>query len=70
MKMMSVRSNEISAIGYSDEEKAIYVTDQYHQTHVFENRSKEEFDHFRNSKQVDYFYVHILQRYQQKVVTY
>jgi hypothetical protein len=62
MIMISVKSNEIMEIGYSNEEKAIYVTDKLSQTHVFVNRTKEDFDQFKNSKQQDYFYLHVLQK--------
>jgi hypothetical protein len=70
MKMIPITSNEINAIGYSTEEKAIYVTDKLHQTHVFVNRTREDFEQFKNSKQQDYFYLHILQRLQHKVLTH
>jgi hypothetical protein len=70
MKMISVISNEIMAIGYSNEEKSIYVTDKLHQTHVFANRTQEDFDQFKNSKQQDYFFLHILQKLPHKTLTH
>jgi hypothetical protein len=70
MIMISVKSNEIMAIGYCDEEKAIYVTDKLSRTHVFVNRTKEDFDHFKNSKQQDYFYLHVLQKHQHRTIAY
>ncbi|MEX2461824.1 MAG: hypothetical protein WD469_11120 [Paenibacillaceae bacterium] len=70
MKMISVISNEITAIGYNDEEKSIYVTDRLLQTHVFVNRTREDFDYFKNSKQHDYFYLHILQKHPHKTLTH
>jgi hypothetical protein len=61
MKMVPVTSNKIVAIGYNPEEQSIYVTDK-HQTHVFPNRTQEDFNQFKNSKQQDYFFLHILQK--------
>lgn len=70
MKMIPVTSNEIIAISYSMEEKAIYVTDKLYQTHVFVNRTEEDFEQFKNSKQHDYFYLHILQRLEHKTFSH
>jgi hypothetical protein len=62
MKMIHVTSNKIIAIGYNNEEQSIYVTDKLQQTHVFPNRTQEDFYQFKNSKQQDYFFLHILQK--------
>ena len=70
MKMISVISNEIMAIGYNNEEKSIYVTNKLHQTHVFVNRTQEDFEQFKNSKQQDYFFLHILQKLPHKTLTH
>jgi hypothetical protein len=70
MQMISVKSNEIIAIGYNEEEKAIYVQDKLHQTCVFENKSKEDFDQFKNSKQHDYFYLCVLKKLNHKIIAF
>ncbi|HEY0827673.1 MAG TPA: hypothetical protein VGE40_06230 [Bacilli bacterium] len=56
MDMILVESKELVAIGYSEEEQAIYVKDNHNVTRVYENKPKELFDYFMNSKQKDYFY--------------
>ncbi|MDB5053004.1 MAG: hypothetical protein JWM44_1054 [Bacilli bacterium] len=68
--MITVSSNEFKEIGYNTEEHSIYVRDTHNQIHIFENKSKEEFDQFINSKQHDYFYVHILKKLQHKIIEY
>jgi hypothetical protein len=67
MEMITIPSNEFVAIGYNNDEQAIYVQDNQNLTHIFENKSKEEFDQFKNSKQHDYFYLYVLQKHQHKI---
>ena len=67
MKMISVMSKEFIAIGYNSEEKSIYVKDKHNVIRIFENKSKEDFDHFMNSKQQDYHYQLALNNLSQQV---
>jgi hypothetical protein len=69
MEMVAVKSNEFVAIGYNQEEKAIYVRDKQNQTHIFDNKSKEEYEQFKNSKQHDYFYLYVLRKLQHRIVS-
>ncbi len=68
MEMITVPSHEFVAIGYNNDEQAIYVQDNQNLTHIFENKTKEEFNQFRNSKQHDYFYLYVLRKLQHKIV--
>jgi hypothetical protein len=68
MNMIAIKSKEFKAIGYNEEEKAIYVEEKQNIMRVFANKSKEEFQQFVNSKQHDYFYLFVLRSFQHKIV--
>jgi hypothetical protein len=68
MKMIPIKSKEFLAIGYNEEEGAIYVEDIQEITRVFANKTKEEFEQFHSSKQHDYFYLYVLRSLQHKIV--
>lgn len=66
--IVALKSNELIWIGYSKEEQAIYVKEAPNVIRVFEEKSREVFDQFKNSKQQDYFYFHVLRRQQHKII--
>lgn len=68
MQMTAIKSKEFNSIGYNEAENAIYVEDKQEITRVFANKSLEEFEQFRNSKQPDYFYLFVLRSLQHKIV--
>jgi hypothetical protein len=47
-------AREYNAIGYNEDERAIYVQNNEEITRVFSNKSKEDFEQFVSSKQHDY----------------
>jgi hypothetical protein len=68
MQMIPLMAKEFTAIGYNEEERAIYVKDNQEITRVFSDKSKEDFEQFISSKQRDYLYLYFLRSFQHKVV--
>jgi hypothetical protein len=68
LTMIPLRTKEINAIGYNEEERAIYVQDNQDITRVFSNKSKEDFEQFFSSTQHDYFYLYGLRSLQHKII--
>ncbi|MDB5054243.1 MAG: hypothetical protein JWM44_2293 [Bacilli bacterium] len=68
MIMIAIKSKEFNSIGYNEEEQAIYVKDKQDITRIFDNKSKEDFEQFKNSKQHDYFYLFVLRSLQHKTL--
>jgi hypothetical protein len=66
--MIPLKAREFNAVGYNEEERAIYVQDNQEITRVFSNKSKEDFEQFVCSKQHDYFYLYVLRSLQHTIV--
>jgi hypothetical protein len=68
MEMIAIKSKQFKAIGYNEEERAIYVEEKEDIIRIFVNKTKEDFQQFVNSKQHDYFYLFVLRSFQHKIV--
>jgi hypothetical protein len=68
MKMIAIKSKQFKSIGYNEEEKAIYVEEMENIIRVFQNKTKEDFQQFVNSKQHDFFYLFVLRSFQHKII--